>query len=143
MALENAKEFLKRVMSDKALCARVGEKEPTEVVEIAKELGFDVTVEELEGAVKALRQAAMQELKELNFDEMDKAVGGTFWGGEDAPDGHEMGCAITWHHYNWQKEHNIWCNQSFYCKGNHLNENGVYHSENCRGYYNNWLFEQE
>ena len=46
-------------MNDEALRGRVMEKESAEVVEIAKELGFDMTVEELEEAMKALRQAAM------------------------------------------------------------------------------------
>jgi len=130
-------------MNDEALRGRMMEKESAEVVEIAKELGFDMTVEELEEAMKALRQAAMQETKELSLEEMDQAAGGTFWGGEDAPDGHEMGCALTWHGYSWSKEKNIWCNKSFYCKGNHLDENGVYHGEDCKSYFNNWLFEQE
>ena len=78
-------------MNDEALRGRVMEEGAAEVVEIAKELGFDMTVEELEEAMKALRQAAMQETKELSLEEMDQAAGGTFWGGEDAPDGHEMG----------------------------------------------------
>ena len=80
-----------------------------------------MTVEELEEAMKALRQAAMQEPEELSLGEMDKAADGTFWGSEDAPDGHEMGCALTWHGYSWSKEKNIWCNKLFYCKGNHYN----------------------
>jgi predicted ribosomally synthesized peptide with nif11-like leader len=43
MALENARKFLEQVMKDKALRARTAEKEPVEVVAIARELGFDVT----------------------------------------------------------------------------------------------------
>ena len=77
-----------------------------------------ITAEELEQAVKAMRQEA-EEPKELTLDEMDKAAGGVWWTGEDAPDGHEMGCAISWHHYTYQKENNIWCNMSYYCDGKH------------------------
>jgi predicted ribosomally synthesized peptide with nif11-like leader len=47
MAFENAKKFLEQAMKDKALRARTAEKEPVEIVAIAKELGFDVTAEEL------------------------------------------------------------------------------------------------
>ena len=118
MALENARKFLEQVMKDKALRARTAEKEPAEVVAIAKELGLEATAEELEQAVKAMRQEA-EEPKELTLDEMDKAAGGVWWTGEDAPDGHEMGCAISWHHYTYQKENNIWCNMSYYCDGKH------------------------
>ena len=118
MALENARKFLEQVMKDKALRARTAEKEPAEVVAIARELGLEATAEELEQAVKAMRQEA-EEPKKLTLDEMDKAAGGVWWTGEDAPDGHEMGCAITWHHYMYQKENNIWCNMSYYCDGKH------------------------
>ena len=118
MALENARAFLEQVMKDKALRARTAEKEPAEVVAIARELGLEVTAEELEQAVKAMRQEA-EEPKELTLDEMDKAAGGVWWTGEDAPDGHEMGCAISWHHYTYQKENNIWCNLAYYCNGKH------------------------
>ena len=119
MALENAKKFLEQVLKDEALRARMAEKEPADAVAIAKELGFDVTAEELEQAVKAMRKAAGEATKELSLDEMGKAAGGIFWTGEDAPDGHEMGCAISWHHYMYQKENNIWCNLSYYCNGKH------------------------
>ena len=43
MAFENAKKFLEQVLKDEGLRARTVEKEPVEVVAIAKELGFDVT----------------------------------------------------------------------------------------------------
>ena len=67
----------------------------------------------------ALLASLSREPKELTPDELDKAAGGTWWTGEDAPDGHEMGCAISWHHYTYQKENNIWCNMSYYCDGKH------------------------
>ena len=118
MALENARKFLEQVMKDKALRARTAEKEPAEVVAIARELGLEATAEELEQAVKAMRQEA-EEPKELTLDEMDKAAGGVWWTGEDAPDGHEMGCAISWHHYMYQKENNIWCNKTYYCNNHY------------------------
>ena len=115
MALENAKKFLEQVLKDGALRARMAEKDPAEAAAIAKELGLDVTAEELEQAVKAMRRAGGEATKELSPDEMDKAAGGSFWTGEDAPDGHEMGCIAFYHQYNYQKENNIWCNKSYYC----------------------------
>lgn len=31
-----------------------------------------------------------------------------------------MGCAIFYHHYDYQKENNIWCDKSYCC--NHYDE---------------------
>lgn len=117
MALENAGKFLERMMTDEALRARVAAQEPAGVVEIAKELGFTVTVEELQAAEKELRRAPENGEKpvELDVNKMDKIVGGAGFLGEDAPDGHEMGCFAFYHHYNYQKENNIWCNKAYYC----------------------------
>ena len=121
MALENARKFLEQVMKDKALRARTAEKEPVEVVAIARELGFDVTAEELMQAEQALKNAAgnAETPVELNTDDMDKVVGGMAFCGEDAPDGHEMGCVWFYHHYNYQEENNIWCNKSYYCNNHY------------------------
>ena len=143
MALENAKKFLKQMITDETLRKRLEGKTSAEASAIAGELGFDVNAEELVEALKALRNEAAEDPNELSPDEMDKAAGGTFWGGEDAPDGHEMGCALTYHGYDWSKEHNTWCQSSFYCTGNHLNKNGVYHREDCYSYYNGYFFGDE
>ena len=117
MAMESAKKFLEQVMTDEALRARVATQEPAGVAEIAKELGFAMTVEELQAAEKELRRAPENGEKpvELDLHEMDKIVGGGGFLGEDAPDGHEMGCLFIYHHYNYQKENDIWCNKSYYC----------------------------
>ena len=74
MALENARKFLEQVMKDKALRARTAEKKPVEVVAVARELGFDVTEEELGEAVKAMRRA--EEPQELSLDELDEVSAG-------------------------------------------------------------------
>ena len=117
MALENAKRFLEQVMKDKALRARVAEKEAGEVVAIAKELGFDVTAEELMQAEQALKNAAgnAETPVELNADDMDKVVGGMAFFGEDAPDGHEMGCFISWYGDQWQEKNGIYCGKMNLC----------------------------
>ncbi len=130
MALENARKFLEQVMKDKALRACTAEKEPAEVVAIAKELGFDVTAEELEEAVKAMRKAAGEATKELSIDELGKVAGGIFWTGEDAPDGHEMGCFMTYHHHQWSVDNNIWCKSTFYCTGSYTSDDPDWSGDN-------------
>ena len=130
MALENARKFLEQVLKDKALRACTAEKEPAEVVAIAKELGFDVTAEELEEAVKAMRKAAGEAAKELSIDELGKVAGGIFWTGEDAPDGHEMGCFMTYHHHQWSVDNNIWCKSTFYCTGSYTSDDPDWSGDN-------------
>ena len=117
MALENARKFLEQVMKDKALRARTAEKEPVEVVAIARELGFDVTAEELMQAEQALKNAAgnAETPVELNADDIDKVVGGMAFCGEDAPDGHEMGCFISWYGDQWQEKNGIYCGKMNLC----------------------------
>ena len=117
MSRENAKIFLEQAMKDKALKARISDKEPVDVLAIAKELGLDVTADDLAQAERDLRNASgsAEVPVELAPGEMDKVVGGSAFMGEEAPDGHEMGCIWFYHHYNYQKEINIWCKKSYYC----------------------------
>ena len=67
MSMENAKEFLKKIMESEALKERLAGKTPAEVLADAKELGLKCTQEELEEAAKST---------ELTMDEMTDAAGG-------------------------------------------------------------------
>ena len=67
MPLENAKEFLDKIVEDKALQERLTGKEPEEVLAAAKELGLECTREELEEAAKK---------RELDMDELAETAGG-------------------------------------------------------------------
>ena len=116
MALENAKKFLEQAMKDEALRARVSEKEPGEVAAIAGELGFEVTAAELTQAELALRLAPANREKsvELNVNDLAQVAGGMCWDGDDAPDGHEMGCFITYHQWWTCEENKWWCHNYYY-----------------------------
>ena len=130
MALENAKKFLEQVLKDEALRACMAEMDPAGAAAVAGELGLDVTAEELEQAVKAMRRAGGEATKELSPDEMGKAAGGIFWTGEDAPDGHEMGCFMAYHHHQWAVENNIWCKSTFYCTGSYTADDPDWSGDN-------------
>ena len=54
MKQDTANKFLELAMTDEKLQEQLREKEPDEVVNIAKELGFDVAKEELIAAVNEL-----------------------------------------------------------------------------------------
>ena len=116
MALENAKKFLDQAMKYEALRARLSEKEPGEVAAIAGELGFEVTAAELTQAELALRLAPANREKsvELNVNDLAQVAGGMFWDGDDAPDGHEMGCFITYHQWWTCEENKWWCHNYYY-----------------------------
>ena len=88
MANNTAAEFLNKVLSDEALKARLADKTPAQAVELAAELGYEVTDEELIAAEKELRRQSSPEVVELDLDDMDKAAGGR-------RDWAAQGCAAT------------------------------------------------
>ena len=99
MAFENAKKFLTQVSKDEALRARVMEKEPAEVAAMAKELGFDLTLEELKAAMKAFKPADGSRPQELTMDMMEQAAGGKPYAGEGVIDFLSwVACGFN-HHY--------------------------------------------
>ena len=83
-----AAEFLSKVFSDEALRARLADKSPAQAAELAAELGYEVTEEELIAAEKELRRQNSPEVVELDLEDMDKAAGGS-------RDWATQGCAAT------------------------------------------------
>ncbi len=67
-----------------------GKKESEALVEVAGKLGYEVTAEEL--------GKALAETRELDDEELEKVSGGAFWLGDDAPNGHEVGCFAFYYH---------------------------------------------
>ena len=68
MALDNVGRFLGKYAMDEALQAQLEDKTPEEIVAIAKEAGFDFTVDEL--------KESAQQVTKLSLDELDNAAGG-------------------------------------------------------------------
>ena len=99
MAMEQAKQFLTKLMTDGKLRKKLASKTPDEAAAFAKDLGFDVTSEERREAEQELRKesANSTEAVELTKDDLDEVAGGIFWFGDDAPDGHEIGCWVYWY----------------------------------------------
>ena len=102
MSVENAKKFKKDLEENEELKANVkkelealkdsGKKESELLPEIARKLGYDFTDEEFEEVSKV-----------LSDEELANVSGGMFGFGEDAPDGHEVGCFfffyLKWSNY--------------------------------------------
>ncbi len=92
--MEKMKMLLEALKSDENVKAvneliESGKKEREALVEVATKLGYEVTAEELAKAVAGTR--------ELDDDELENVSGGILWFGDDAPDGHELGCFITYY----------------------------------------------
>ena len=88
MANNKAAEFLNKVLADEELKAQLADKAPAQAVELAAELGYEVTEEELIAAEKELRKLNSPEVVELDLEDMDKAAGGS-------RDWATQGCAAT------------------------------------------------
>ena len=101
MANKTAEEFLGKVLSDEALKARLADMAPAQAAEVAAELGYEVTVEELIAAEKELRRQNSPDVVELELEDMDKAAGGS-------RDWAAQGCAAT-------VEDGSWCWGTDYC----------------------------
>ncbi|MBR5110629.1 MAG: hypothetical protein IK099_10575 [Clostridia bacterium] len=130
MANEKVKEFLESIGTDaKALLndrelPQNGEEKLQAILRLAKEKGYELVPDDLErylretlAARKEKTDAQVEAVEKLADSDVEKAAGGAFWEGEDAPDGHEMGCVLTYHTYKWQKDNDIWCKQMYYCNG--------------------------
>ena len=115
MSLENAKLFLEKVISDGELRKDVQKKESVDVLAKAKELGYECTAEELDTAVEEYRKGSGNSDTKLEAQDLDHFAGGYLWQGDEASDGHEMGCLLTYHSYSWSEENNEYCSSSYYC----------------------------
>ena len=120
MSKEIAKKLITELETNEELKAKVnGITDPEELLKTAVASGYDVTMEELIDAEKAYKMDKAAETDEkLSFDDLEDVAGGYHWTGEDAPDGHEMGCEICYHKGGWAKENDTWCSKTFYCTKN-------------------------
>ena len=116
MANNKAEEFMNKVLSDETLKAQLADKSSAQAGEVAAELGYSVTAEEIAAAEKELRKQNSPEVVELDLDDMDKAAGGKMWLAENASDGHEMGCILFYHDHQYSMQHNEWCKSEYFGK---------------------------
>ena len=115
MSFENAQVFLKKIAADQELENKTRKLDFPGVVNVAAELGLEMTEDELKRALTDLRKETGVENKDLTPEELDKVAGGALWCGEDAPDGHEMGCLSIYHRQSYQMENEFYCKENYYC----------------------------
>ncbi|MBO6229767.1 MAG: Nif11-like leader peptide family natural product precursor [Ruminiclostridium sp.] len=124
MSKESAKKLIAELQTNEELKAKIaGITDIAELTKKAVEAGYDVTEAELIEAEKELKnvQAAKTDEK-LSLDDLDAVAGGSYWDGDNAPDGHELGCAVCYHYLKWQEDNNVWCKERWYCQRNHIDD---------------------
>ena len=122
MSKEIAKKLIAELQTNEELKAKIaGIEDKDELVKIAVQNGYDVTVEEMLEAEREFKEQIAQKTDaqsvELSADELETAAGGAHWQGENAPDGKELGCEICNYKYDEMKEKNYWCKNDWYCNG--------------------------
>ena len=80
-------------LREKLLTADSAEK----VAELLKADGQEVEPNDVEKLWAEVTKYRQKDDRELSLDEMDAVSGGVFWLGNDAPDGHEVGCWSFWY----------------------------------------------
>ena len=122
MAKETAKKLIAELQTNEELRAKVkGITDRAEMVKIAVEAGYDVTLEEMTEAEKEYRAELAQKSDELTAEELEGAAGGV--DNDIAKDGHEHRCAICYHGRDYEKENNDWCKSEAVCLENYYKDN--------------------
>ena len=84
---------IKNELREKLLTADSAEK----VAELLKADGQEVEPDDVEKLWAEVTKKRQKDDRKLSVDELDAVSGGAFWFGEDAPDGHEIGCWNIWY----------------------------------------------
>ena len=122
MSKESAKKLIAELQTNEELKAKIeGITDIAELTKKAVEAGYDVTEEELIEAESEFRKETAEKTDEkLSMDDLEGAAGGHFWKSENAPDGHEMGCAVCYHLKGWSEETGIWCFRFHWCDSDYI-----------------------
>ncbi len=102
-----------------------------EMMEFARKAGYNVTAEDLVEAEKEARRLLSDvsdkaaDMVTLSSEELSGVAGGAFFFGENASDGHEMGCILAYHKPDYEET----CASNYYCDANN------YKSTECHGPY--------
>ena len=80
-------------LRQKLLAAKSAE----EVTELLKADGQEVGPDDVEKLWAEVTKYRQKDDRKLSVDELDAVSGGVFWLGNDAPDGHELGCWSFWY----------------------------------------------
>ncbi|MBO6302908.1 MAG: Nif11-like leader peptide family natural product precursor [Ruminiclostridium sp.] len=129
MSKETAKKLIAELQTNDELRAKIaGITDQAEMVKIAASAGYDVTVEEMLEAEKEFKAEQSHKTK-LSVDEIEAVSGGELWSSEDAGDGHEFDCKMSYHDYKYQLEKQEWCKNTHFCANNNYPEPKINYGE--------------
>ena len=121
MSKEIAKKLIAELQENEELRAKTaGITDKDELVKMANEAGFDVTLEELIEADREYRKQLSEKTDstsdELSADELEGAAGGMYWDGDNSEiDGHELGCRKSYHDVAWTEQKGDVCRETYHC----------------------------
>ncbi|MBO6228986.1 MAG: Nif11-like leader peptide family RiPP precursor [Ruminiclostridium sp.] len=122
MSKEIAKKLIAELQTNTELKAKIaGIEDKDELVKIAVQNGYDVTLEEMTEAEKEFRAEMAQKSDELTADELEGVAGGGMWQAEDNKEGKEFRCAFCNLHYRDQADNNEWCQNNYFCNTTNIN----------------------
>ena len=122
MSKEIAKKLIAELQTNTELKAKIaGIEDKDELVKIAVQNGYDVTLEEMTEAEKEFRAEMAKKSDELSAEELEGAAGGMIWRNEENKEGKEFRCAICNLHYREQADNNEWCQNQFFCNTTNIN----------------------
>ena len=122
MSKETAKKLIAELQTNEELKAKIaGIEDKDELVKIAVQNGYDVTLEEMTEAEKEFRAGLAAKTDELTADELEAVAGGKWWLAEKNKDGKEFHCGLSNLTYKDQKESGEWCKENYWCAQNNKN----------------------
>ena len=143
MSKETAKKLIAELQTNTELKAKIaGIKDKDELVKIAVQNGYDVTLEEMTEAEKEFRAEMAQKSDELSADELEGAAGGALWHCEQSKDGKEFYCLVCNLGEEYQRTNHEFCKHNHYCEQTNINGKEERCLSNykgyCTGYAYNW-----
>ena len=114
MSKETAKKLMAELKTNEEVKAKVaGIMDPEELLKIAIDSGYDVTMEEFIEAEKEYRRDKAAETDEkLSFDDLEDVAGGY----ETSPAGYEIGCCMDYYTVSDCKKRDIYCTSDYYTR---------------------------
>lgn len=129
--MEFTKKLIEDIQTNEELMAKCSStNDPEELTKILNDAGYDVTKEEILTAEKEIKsqisKSSDESIEILSADKFEEVVGGWF-DLEEAPDGHDIGCVLTYHGEGWCRDNNTYCRNTYFCNGSR------YGGKTCEG----------
>jgi len=135
MSKETAKKLIAELQTNEELKAKIaGIEDKDELVKIAVQNGYDITLEEMIESEKEYRAELASKTDELSADELEAAAGGSIWHSEYSKDGKELKCLSCNLDEDYQRRTGEYCKHKHYCAETNVNGKNEICLESFKGY---------